>query len=155
MKKESLKKTLFQSNQLLFEISCIMVFLGLCMFDNDFHKDKNFTDTCVEHLKFDKSISWQFFSPTFLFFMYIWRMTPQSEALSLGPVCGSMLISPKPMWKPYTLDMICIRDSILLRYLHRNFENIQQFWGNWLTTEPGSRILGLGCGVIIHIFLWY
>ena len=81
----------------------------------------------------------------------IWRMTPQSEPLSLIPVPSSMLISPKPTWKLCISDMNCIKDSILLHYLHRSRKNIQQFWDNWLTTEPGERILGPDCGVIIHL----
>ena len=76
-----------------------------------------------------------------------WRRSPRH---CHWDQCCSMLISPKPTWNPYILDMICIKDSILLRYLHRIFKNIQQFWDNWLTTEPGSRILSPGCGVIIH-----
>ena len=41
-----------------------------------------------------------------------WRMTPQSEVLSLSPVPSSMLISPKLTWKPCISDMNRIKDSI-------------------------------------------
>ena len=55
----------------------------------------------------------------------IWRMTPQHEPLSWIPVLSSMFISPKRTWKACISDMNCIKDRILLHYLHRSRKNSQ------------------------------